>query len=126
MWFLWKPVLYPEKGWGDWEPFVALDVPSDGVKQKDFFARGIGFTAFLCKVDDEWVQRCIHRFDLKPNRYFSTWMARSTSEMQSELKNDGVFDEWQEKLDVADWQPLTGGPFTAGSTGMAVRTTVTA
>lgn len=97
-----------EKSWGDWNNLVGLEVPSGEVKRFDMYGHfdgGCGTTWFLCRVNETWLQECIHRFGLKTDEYVPAVMDDES------LERLGAFRKWGESPDLSCWTKMIGGPF---------------
>ncbi|MCC8148949.1 hypothetical protein [Akkermansia sp.] len=95
-------------GWGEWKKLVGLEVPAGELKRVDLYGNyngGSEITWFLCRVDEDWLQRCINRFSLK--------IVGNTYSLDGEdfLQKSRSFTKWRENSDVSCWTKMEGGPF---------------
>lgn len=96
------------KNWGDWNNLVGLEVPSGEVKRFDMYGHfdgGCGTTWFLCRVDEDWLQGCIHRFGLETTGHIPAVMDDES------LERWGAFRKWEKNPNISCWTKMIGGPF---------------
>lgn len=100
------PSFFPDRGWGNWTPFVALEKPCGEVKRFDWhapFDGGAGTTWFLFRAGEDWKQGCIRRFGLKESS--------PDSFLEKSLRQAGALEKWNDPVDFSGWAVFESSPF---------------
>lgn len=100
------PSFFPDRGWGNWTPFVALEKPCGEVKRFDWYAPfdgGAGTTWFLFRAGEDWKQGCIRRCGLKESS--------PDSSLEKSLRQAGALEKWNDPVDFSGWAVFESSPF---------------